>query len=160
MSEPGNSPTSTLYSSSRASYPPCNTGQSIPSDQLEDQDRDHRYSNPEVCSNKWYVESPTSTTGPAQEPSGDARGELNDGAEIEKDLTSLAQTETRNANLVTWEGPSDPENPKNWTTRRKWAATIVGIPPEPGSKSELTAHASFPLHSHLSRLFIHGCPGS
>ncbi|KAL8806184.1 MAG: hypothetical protein Q9200_005136 [Gallowayella weberi] len=27
--------------------------------------------------------------------------------------------------LVTWDGPDDPENPKNWSTRRRWAATIV-----------------------------------
>jgi len=26
---------------------------------------------------------------------------------------------------VTWNGPDDPENPKNWTLRNKWAATIV-----------------------------------
>ncbi|TQB75842.1 hypothetical protein MPDQ_001442 [Monascus purpureus] len=27
--------------------------------------------------------------------------------------------------LVTWEGPDDPENPKNWTLRKKWAATVI-----------------------------------
>ena len=26
---------------------------------------------------------------------------------------------------VSWEGPNDPENPKNWNFKRKWAATIV-----------------------------------
>ncbi|KAF3021011.1 hypothetical protein E8E14_010968 [Neopestalotiopsis sp. 37M] len=26
--------------------------------------------------------------------------------------------------LVTWDGPDDPENPKNWATRRKWLAVI------------------------------------
>ncbi|KAE8373393.1 major facilitator superfamily domain-containing protein [Aspergillus bertholletiae] len=26
--------------------------------------------------------------------------------------------------LVTWNGPDDPENPKNWATRRKWLAVI------------------------------------
>ncbi|GJP91876.1 efflux pump antibiotic resistance protein [Aspergillus niger] len=26
--------------------------------------------------------------------------------------------------LVTWDGPDDPENPKNWSTRRKWLAVI------------------------------------
>ncbi|KAJ6142454.1 hypothetical protein N7471_001907 [Penicillium samsonianum] len=25
--------------------------------------------------------------------------------------------------LVTWDGPEDPENPKNWSTKKKWAAT-------------------------------------
>ena len=28
-------------------------------------------------------------------------------------------------NQVSWEGPDDPENPKNWSFKRKWAATIV-----------------------------------
>lgn len=28
-------------------------------------------------------------------------------------------------NIVTWEGPDDPENPKNWTLGRKWAATVI-----------------------------------
>ena len=31
----------------------------------------------------------------------------------------------KNPDLVTWEGPNDPENPKNWTKRRRWAATFV-----------------------------------
>jgi MFS family permease len=26
---------------------------------------------------------------------------------------------------VTWDGPDDPENPKNWTFKRKWAATFI-----------------------------------
>lgn len=28
-------------------------------------------------------------------------------------------------NLVTWDGPDDPDNPKNWTNKKKWAATIT-----------------------------------
>jgi hypothetical protein len=32
----------------------------------------------------------------------------------------------RDPNLVDWEGPNDTENPKNWSTGRKWAATIIG----------------------------------
>ncbi|KAL8806845.1 MAG: hypothetical protein Q9182_001105 [Xanthomendoza sp. 2 TL-2023] len=31
----------------------------------------------------------------------------------------------KDPNLVTWDGPDDPENPKQWSTRRRWAATIV-----------------------------------
>jgi hypothetical protein len=33
-------------------------------------------------------------------------------------------------NLVSWEGPDDPNNPKNWTRGRKWAATLVGKIPQ------------------------------
>lgn len=35
------------------------------------------------------------------------------------------QAKHHDANLVTWTGPSDPHNPKNWAFKRKWAATIV-----------------------------------
>ncbi|THH13906.1 hypothetical protein EW146_g6361 [Bondarzewia mesenterica] len=28
-------------------------------------------------------------------------------------------------NLVTWDGPNDPENPQNWSRRRKWALTVL-----------------------------------
>jgi hypothetical protein len=31
----------------------------------------------------------------------------------------------KNVNLVDWDGPDDPENPKNWAKGRKWAATLV-----------------------------------
>ncbi|CZT15073.1 related to multidrug resistant protein [Ramularia collo-cygni] len=31
----------------------------------------------------------------------------------------------KDANLVDWDGPHDPTNPKNWTKRRKWMATIT-----------------------------------
>jgi multidrug resistance protein len=31
----------------------------------------------------------------------------------------------KDANLVTWDGPEDPTNPKNWTTQRRWLATIT-----------------------------------
>jgi multidrug resistance protein len=31
----------------------------------------------------------------------------------------------KDVNLVTWDGPDDPMNPKNWSRQRKWAATIT-----------------------------------
>ena len=31
----------------------------------------------------------------------------------------------RDPDIVTWDGPNDPENPKNWTKKQKWAATFV-----------------------------------
>jgi hypothetical protein len=39
---------------------------------------------------------------------------------------STKSTKSRDPNLVTWEGPDDVENPKNWAFSRKWAATIIG----------------------------------
>ncbi len=37
----------------------------------------------------------------------------------------LAANEPKDPLLVTWDGPDDPENPKNWRLRRKWAACFV-----------------------------------
>ncbi|OWP06451.1 MFS multidrug transporter [Marssonina coronariae] len=31
----------------------------------------------------------------------------------------------RDPNLVSWDGPDDKRNPKNWSYRRKWAATLI-----------------------------------
>jgi hypothetical protein len=28
-------------------------------------------------------------------------------------------------NLVSWEGPTDPDNPRNWTSRKKWRSLII-----------------------------------
>lgn len=36
-----------------------------------------------------------------------------------------SRSQARDPNLVTWEGPDDPANPKNWSMGRKWAATFV-----------------------------------
>ncbi|KAI5309817.1 hypothetical protein KEM55_002340, partial [Ascosphaera atra] len=63
---------------------------------------------------------------------GDA--DLEKGAlEREKTRESLKMQRTRSSRksrekdpkLVTWNGPDDPENPKNWTSKKKWAAVIT-----------------------------------
>ena len=49
--------------------------------------------------------------------------------DVEKGDTALEKKKstrsTKDPNLVTWKGPDDPENPKNWTKKQKWAATFV-----------------------------------
>ncbi|KAL9025106.1 MAG: hypothetical protein Q9196_006016, partial [Gyalolechia fulgens] len=45
-------------------------------------------------------------------------------APLEKKL-SVKSAKAKDRNLVTWDGPEDPESPKNWSIKRKWAATIV-----------------------------------
>jgi hypothetical protein len=67
----------------------------------------------------------------------DVVGEERNGALEDLEAGKLKKTRTsksaksarsaRDPNLVTWEGPDDPENPKNWTFKRKWAATLVGM---------------------------------
>ncbi|KAI1344548.1 major facilitator superfamily domain-containing protein [Xylariaceae sp. FL0016] len=47
------------------------------------------------------------------------------------DLEAYQKTEyssgkpPKDPDLVAWDGPKDPENPMNWTTRRKWAVSAV-----------------------------------
>ncbi|KAL8722560.1 MAG: hypothetical protein Q9225_000955 [Loekoesia sp. 1 TL-2023] len=58
--------------------------------------------------------------------------EVRDGVPNVRDLEaplekkqSAKSAKATDPNLVTWDGPDDPENPKNWSTKRRWAATIV-----------------------------------
>ncbi|KAG1723456.1 MFS polyamine transporter [Suillus lakei] len=37
----------------------------------------------------------------------------------------LEITSSTDVLIVDWDGPDDPQNPKNWSYRRKWAATII-----------------------------------
>ena len=38
---------------------------------------------------------------------------------------SVRSQRDKDPNVVSWNGPDDPENPKNWTMKRKWIATFV-----------------------------------
>ncbi|MCJ1312107.1 hypothetical protein MMC25_005781 [Agyrium rufum] len=42
----------------------------------------------------------------------------------EKKEAAIAEA-ARSPDVVSWEGPDDPEDPKNWKRSRKWAATVV-----------------------------------
>ena len=50
----------------------------------------------------------------------------------EKDQSSEP---TRDPFLVTWDGPDDPDNPKNWAKKRKWAATFVSLHSKPSTSN-------------------------
>ncbi|KAI7310258.1 MFS multidrug transporter-like protein, partial [Hortaea werneckii] len=43
----------------------------------------------------------------------------------EESVPNRPEEEKKDPNLVTWDGADDPANPKNWSTKRKWAATLV-----------------------------------
>ncbi|OGE55893.1 hypothetical protein PENARI_c003G08600 [Penicillium arizonense] len=45
--------------------------------------------------------------------------------ELEKSRTEKSNRSRHDPKLVTWEGPEDPDNPKNWSPKKKWAATIT-----------------------------------
>lgn len=47
------------------------------------------------------------------------------GIKIAPKRTMSSGTGVVDPNLVGWEGQDDPGNPKNWPSRKKWAATLV-----------------------------------
>lgn len=47
------------------------------------------------------------------------------GPSLGRQQTSKSSCSQRDPNMVSWEGPDDPENPKNWPNKRKWAAVLV-----------------------------------
>ncbi|EMC91832.1 hypothetical protein BAUCODRAFT_152196 [Baudoinia panamericana UAMH 10762] len=52
----------------------------------------------------------------------DANRDLEKGQALKRQQTG---TSTKSVNQVTWDGPDDEENPKNWKNNRKWAAVLV-----------------------------------
>lgn len=44
---------------------------------------------------------------------------------MQRKPSTRSRRSEKDANLVTWDGPDDPTNPKNWSRQRKWAATIT-----------------------------------
>ncbi|KAK2028000.1 major facilitator superfamily transporter [Colletotrichum zoysiae] len=51
------------------------------------------------------------------------RRDLEIGPQPESEKTTTSKT-ARDPNLVAWDGPNDPGNPKRWSMRRKWAAVF------------------------------------
>jgi len=52
--------------------------------------------------------------------------DLEAGPDLEKSKTARSRRSVRDPNLVSWDGTDDPKNPKNWSHKHKWAATLVG----------------------------------
>ncbi|KAF2228986.1 putative MFS multidrug transporter [Viridothelium virens] len=75
----------------------------------------------------------------AEEKEDEIVPEVRDGIPDERDLEKRDDAEKgqpalekaqssrskKDPNLVTWDSPEDPANPKNWSSSRKWAATFV-----------------------------------
>ncbi|KAF7509834.1 hypothetical protein GJ744_007345 [Endocarpon pusillum] len=96
---------------------------------------DHEYSDDGNGLNTLAIarlEDDTSEDGVADRIGEDA-GEVQDGVPDKRDLESGGpplekKSTTRSVKaeyLVTWDGPDDSANPKNWTFQRKWAATFI-----------------------------------
>lgn len=50
---------------------------------------------------------------------------LGRGDTLKRGASKKSYKSEKNGNLVDWDGPDDPANPKNWTKKRKWMATIT-----------------------------------
>lgn len=67
----------------------------------------------------------------------------------------------RDPNMVTWDGPDDPSNPQNWSTKRKWIITMtciimtVNVYVSNHSGLELGTLFSFKSPEHLLHLLHH-----
>lgn len=58
---------------------------------------------------------------------------MNEADDMEKEETDVESAQSENhspkapdkdPNLVDWDGPDDPENPQNWSLRKKWVVTM------------------------------------
>jgi multidrug resistance protein len=47
------------------------------------------------------------------------------GGTVKRGASTRSKKGEKDINLVTWDGPGDPDNPKNWLTKKKWLATIT-----------------------------------
>lgn len=60
----------------------------------------------------------------------DEKHSFHEEADVEKGTTQLesgieqGEEASRDPNIVDWDGPDDPENPLNWTVKRKVTATV------------------------------------
>jgi multidrug resistance protein len=50
---------------------------------------------------------------------------LNRDGTIKRGVSTRSKKGEKDINLVTWDGPDDPDNPKNWPRRKKWLATLT-----------------------------------
>lgn len=49
----------------------------------------------------------------------------NDDIEKAPDSVEPDVSRSRDPNLVDWDGPSDPDNPQNWSVKKKWYITMM-----------------------------------
>ena len=47
------------------------------------------------------------------------------GGTVKRGASTRSKKGEKDINLVTWDGPGDPDNPKNWPKSKKWRATIT-----------------------------------
>ncbi|KAI9835397.1 MAG: hypothetical protein M1819_002315 [Sarea resinae] len=130
MSEPGLSRKTTAGSSRRgALHRIISGGHHIDDHSVYVNDQDHDIEK----ANDVLADSDSEVSDREGEKEGEAvpevRGGIPDVRDVEAADLQLQKTRSsRHAgdpNLVTWDGPDDPANPKNWKLKKKWAATLT-----------------------------------
>jgi hypothetical protein len=75
-------------------------------------------------------ESSSDTDGTGEEIVDEVRFGIRDERDVEASTAARLEKKkstrsVKDPNLVTWDGLNDAENPKNWSIKKKWAATFV-----------------------------------
>jgi hypothetical protein len=68
--------------------------------------------------------NPETQHGNDDNPSSHGDMDIEKGVAPNATTTELQQDAFRDPNIVDWDGPDDPENPLNWTKRKKVNATV------------------------------------
>lgn len=68
--------------------------------------------------------------------------QLTHGSGLQGLATSQEKEKGKDPDLVEWDGPDDPENPRNWTFKKRWISTIVV--------------SSFTFMAYVIFFFLHG----
>ncbi|KAJ5101388.1 hypothetical protein NUU61_003610 [Penicillium alfredii] len=90
---------------------------------------DRVYSAPHLDNQGVYYSDNEEDVQPIGNETSEAVQEVRGGIVNERDL-DLERGQAQGAELeksgtISWDGPDDPDNPKNWSSRKKWAATIT-----------------------------------
>ncbi|RPD59300.1 MFS polyamine transporter [Lentinus tigrinus ALCF2SS1-7] len=95
--------------SEKSSVQQTSVGTAIPEPSLVDAPVDH------------HPDSPLSTSGVVNVRQDDATGKHGS----DKGAPKTEDAHDENVIVVAWDGPDDPENPRNWTSKRKWTIALT-----------------------------------
>ncbi|KAI0775003.1 MFS polyamine transporter [Trametes elegans] len=68
---------------------------------------------------------PIDASGANREENLKRRSEKDKNVQNDEDGDSRSRSSAEDVLIVNWEGPDDPQNPRNWTFKKKWAATAI-----------------------------------
>jgi hypothetical protein len=84
--------------------------------------KDELYRSPDQQQNRLQFETSSSSSGFSEE---NANDDIEKGPDGAKPHDAPGVPPPRDPNLVDWDGPSDPDNPQNWSLTKKWYITMI-----------------------------------